>query len=148
MVRSEHRHDARQVWSYYSDILQPARMAILLSLGAIPGMIIGTALLASARQDVSAIESGAVHRLLSCFADWSIRSFSISARTADRDSGFRRAFLGGIMPRVSSERQHPSPCSSSTSSGLGDRCSSARFRRFFLANSDRFRRPPSGGRVC
>lgn len=89
--------NARQVWSYYSEI-QPARMAILLSLGAVPGMIMGTALLASAPQDVLQLSLGL---FIGCYLGLRIvdPQFSISARTADR-LGLPTGVLGGIMQGV------------------------------------------------
>lgn len=89
--------NARQVWSYHSDI-RPARMAILLSVGAIPGMIIGTALLASARQDVLQLSLGL---FIVCYLALRIvdPQFSISARTAGR-LGLPTGVLGGIMQGV------------------------------------------------
>lgn len=40
----------KQVWSYRADI-RPARMTILLSIGSVPGMFLGTHMLISAPQD-------------------------------------------------------------------------------------------------
>lgn len=83
-----------QVWSYRADI-KPPRMAILLSIGSVPGMFVGTYLLTRAPEEVLFLVLGlllAFYILLRLVDP----KFSISQPTALRLS-LPVGILGGVM---------------------------------------------------
>lgn len=89
--------NAKQVWDYRSKI-RPPHVAVMLSIGAVPGMFLGTSMLASAPQGVLQLCLGLflVGYLILRLID---PKFSISERVAIRLS-LPTGILGGIMQGV------------------------------------------------
>lgn len=86
--------NVKQVWSYWHEI-RPAQIAIYLSVGAVPGMAIGTMLLASAPQEALQLGLGVflVAYLVLRLVD---PKFSIPEAIALRIS-LPTGILGGVM---------------------------------------------------
>ena len=86
--------NAKQVWTYRANI-NPAQIAILMSVASIPGMLVGTRMLSSVSQDVLLTGLGLflVAYLGLKLAD---PRFSISERVAVKSS-VPVGFIGGIM---------------------------------------------------
>ena len=86
--------NAKQVWTYRANI-NPAQIAILMSVASIPGMLVGTRMLTSVSQDVLLTGLGLflVAYLGLKLAD---PRFSISERVAVKSS-VPVGFIGGIM---------------------------------------------------
>jgi uncharacterized membrane protein YfcA len=89
--------NAKQVWTYRANI-RPARIALLMSLGSLPGMVMGTLLLSNAPQDALNLGLG-----IFLVAYLTLRlvdpRFSISERLAVRAS-LPTGIVGGIMQGV------------------------------------------------
>ena len=147
--RSEHRQECPAGLELLFRHTGQPRMAILLSLGAIPRNDHRDRSSCKCASGRSAIESGAVHRLLSCFADCRSAVFDLGANRGQTraSDGRSRRDHAGCRRNVSTPRPAVPQCPAAWAT----RCSSARFRPVLSGQFDRSGARTSGGwkkRVC